>query len=306
MNFLDRRIHLVTGKGGVGRTTVAVALAQAAARTGRRVLLAEIGDPEGGYSAIGRKFGREYLTPEPEPLAEGIMGCHLWAIRGHELFVRSVIPAGPLIKAALASKPLRRFLVAAPSLHEMGVLYHILSLLKQKDGRGRPRHEVFIVDMPATGHTLALTSLPAIILNLLPVGPMARAMREGQSYLNDPANGAAWVVTLPEQLPVSEALELLDGLRSTEMPAGGVILNRMPENPFTDEERDALELLLDETPMHGEIAFQRIGSAEVSSTRLKQGTSVPVWELPEILGPKDEEPAFSLADFLAPLIASTS
>ena len=169
-----------------------------------------------------------------------------------------------------------------------------------------PRHEVFIVDMPATGHTLALTSLPAIILNLLPVGPMARAMRVGQSYLNDPANGAAWVVTLPEQLPVSEALELLDGLRSTEMPAGGVILTRMPENPFTDEERDALELLLDETPMHGEIAFQRIGSAEISSTRLKQETSVPVWELPEILGPKNEEPAFSLADFLAPLIASTS
>jgi anion-transporting ArsA/GET3 family ATPase len=306
MSFLDRRIHLVTGKGGVGRTTVAVALAHAAARAGRRVLLAEIGDPEGGYSAIGRKFGREHLTPEPEPLAEGIMGCQLCAIRGHELFVRSVIPAGPLIKAALASKPLRRFLVAAPSLHEMGVLYHILSLLKAKDRQGRPRHEVFIVDMPATGHTLALTSLPAIILDLLPVGPMARAMREGQSYLNDPTKAAAWVVTLPEQLPVSEALELLDGLRSTEMPAGGVILNRVPEDPFTEEERDALALLLDEKPMHGEVAFRRIGSAQISTARLKQRTSLPVWELPEIFGPGDEEPAFSLADILAPLIAGTS
>jgi anion-transporting ArsA/GET3 family ATPase len=306
MSFLDRRIHLVTGKGGVGRTTVAVALAHAAARAGRRVLLAEIGDPEGGYSAIGRKFGREHLTPDPEPLAEGILGCHLWATRGHELFVRSVIPAGPLIKAVLASKPLRRFLVAAPSLHEMGVLFHILSLLKEKDEQGRPRHEVFIVDMPATGHTLALSSLPAIVLDLLPVGPVARAMREGQRYLNDPAKGAAWVVTLPEQLPVSEALELLDGLRSTEIPAGGVILNRVPENPFTEEERGSLELLLDETPMQGEIAFHRIGSAQVSTARLKQRTSLPVWELPEIFGPEDEEPAFSLADILAPLIARTS
>jgi anion-transporting ArsA/GET3 family ATPase len=306
MSFFDRRIHLVTGKGGVGRTTVAVALAHAVARAGRRVLLAEIGDPEGGYSAIGRKFGREHLTPEPEPLAEGIMGCHLWAIRGHELFARSVIPAGPLIKAALASKPLRRFLVAAPSLHELGVLYHILSLLKEKNEQGRPRHEVFIVDMPATGHTLALTSLPAIILDLLPVGPMARAIREGQSYLNDPTKGAAWVVTLPEQLPVSEALELLGGLRSTEIPTGGVILNRMPKNPFTDEEHDVLELLLDETPMHGEIAFRRIGSAHVSMERLKERASVPVWELPEIVGPADEEPAFSLVDTLTPLIARTS
>lgn len=306
MSFLDRRIHLVTGKGGVGRTTVAVALAHAAGRAGRRVLLAEIGDPEGGYSAIGRKFGREHLTPEPEPLAEGIMGCHLWAARGHELFVRSVIPAGPLIKAVLASKPLRRFLVAAPSLHEMGVLFHMLSLLKEKDEQGRPRHEVFIVDMPATGHTLALSSLPAIVLDLLPVGPIARAMREGQSYLNDPAKGAAWVVTLPEQLPVSETLELLDGLRSTQIPAGGVILNRVPANPFTEEERGSLALLLDATPMQGEIAFHRIGSAQVSMARLKEGTSVPVWELPEIFGPEDEEPAFSLADILAPLIARTS
>ena len=66
MDFLSRRIHLVTGKGGVGRTTVAAALASAAASHGKRVLLTEIGDPEGGYSAIGRKFGREHLTPDPQ------------------------------------------------------------------------------------------------------------------------------------------------------------------------------------------------------------------------------------------------
>ena len=85
IDFLSRRIHLVTGKGGVGRTTLSAALATAAARHGKRVLLTEIGDPEGGYSAIGRKFGREQLTPDPEPLGPpGLRGCHVWATRGQE------------------------------------------------------------------------------------------------------------------------------------------------------------------------------------------------------------------------------
>ena len=92
MDFLSRRIHLITGKGGVGRTTVAAALAVAAASHGKRVLLTEVGDPDGGYSAIGRKFGREHLTPDPEPLGpRDLRGCHVFASRGHELFARKII-----------------------------------------------------------------------------------------------------------------------------------------------------------------------------------------------------------------------
>ena len=56
--------------------------------------------------------------------------------------------------------------------------------------------------MPATGHTLSLTGLPELLLRLVPRGPIAAALREGQSYLNDPKLGAAWVVAIPETLPV--------------------------------------------------------------------------------------------------------
>ncbi len=77
--------------------------------------------------------------------------------------------------------------------------------------------------MPATGHTLALTSLPEILLDALPDGPIPRYMREGQAYLNDPEKGLAWIVTLPELLPVTEALELIDGLRATRVTPAGVI-----------------------------------------------------------------------------------
>lgn len=292
LDILSRRIHLVTGKGGVGRTTVSAALATAAARHGKRVLLTEIGDPEGGYSAIGRKFGREQLTPDPEPLGPpGLRGCHVWATRGQELFARSVIPAGPLIRAALNSKALRKFVTAVPSLYELGVFFHLLTLLQAEDRDGRPEHEVIVADMPATGQTLALTSLPEILLDALPEGPIPRAMREGQVYLNDPTKCVAWVVTLPEVLPVTEALELIDGLRATHVMPAGVLLNRIPEDPFDPEEREALEALLAARPMHGELAFHRIGTAQAAEDRLRAGTELPIVRIPDVHSTEPEAAA---------------
>ncbi|MDJ0869592.1 MAG: ArsA-related P-loop ATPase [Myxococcota bacterium] len=283
IEFLSRRIHLVTGKGGVGRTTVAAALAVAAAQHGRRVLLTQIGDPEGGYSAIGRKFGRDHLTPDPEPLGPpGLRGCHVWAARGQELFAHSVIPAGPLIRAALRSRALRKLVDAVPSLYELGVFFHLLRLLQATRPDGAFEHEVIVADMPATGQTLALTSLPEILLDALPDGPIPRYMREGQAFLNDPAKGVAWVVTLPELLPATEALELVEGLRATQVTPAGILLNRIPEDPFEPEERRALDALLKERPVHGALAFEQIGTARAAEQQLRSQTDVPVFGLPEL------------------------
>lgn len=279
--LLSRRIHLVTGKGGVGRTTVAAALARVAAAQGKRVLLTEVGDPEGGPSPIGRKFGKTHLSPDPEPLGPpGLWGCHVWATRGHELFARSVIPAGPLIRAALRSKTLRKFVAAVPSLYELGLFYHLLTLLQATNERGEPEYEVVVADMPATGQTLALTSLPEILIDALPDGPIPRYMREGQAYLNDPEKGLAWVVTLPELLPVTEAVELIEGLRATKVTPAGVILNRTPEDPFDAEEREALALLLAQRPMHGELGFRQTGAAREARAQLEEATDLPIYELP--------------------------
>jgi anion-transporting ArsA/GET3 family ATPase len=305
MDFLSRRIHLVTGKGGVGRTSVAAALAIAAASHGKRVLLTEIGDPDGGYSAIGRRFGHESLTPDPQPLGPpGLSGCHVWATRGHELFAHSVVPAGPLIRAALRSKALRKFVTAVPSLYELGVFFHLLTLLQATQADGSPTHEVIVADMPATGQTLALTSLPGILLDALPDGPIPRYMRQGQAYLNDPAQGVAWVVTLPEVLPVTEALELIEGLRATQVSPAGVILNRIPSDPFEPEERAALAELLAEQPMHGELTFERIGAARSARALLVAGTDVPVIDLPELPEATQGELPMALSQLLAPLMES--
>jgi arsenite-transporting ATPase len=282
--FLDGRIHLITGKGGVGRTTVAVAMARAAAieRKGGRVLLTEIGEPEDGHSAVGRALGHTNLRDNPEPVAPGIDACQLHARIGHELFARTVIPAGPLVVAALRSKALVRFMTAAPSFHELGVLYHFLRLLDLEDDRGRPRYGTEIVDMPATGHTLALTGLPDIVLRVVPRGPVAEAVRRGQQLLNDPRVSGAWVVTLPEQLPVTEAIELVEGLRATAVPVRGIFLNRHLDDPFDAEERALVEAMLARRRLPGQLSFERMAMVRESLARLSRETGITPVPLPEI------------------------
>jgi len=299
-DWLSRRIHLVTGKGGVGRTTVAATLARIAAAQDKRVLLTEIGDSEGGPSGIGGKFGKTRLTPDPEPLGPpGLSGCHVSATRGHELFAHSVIPAGPLIRTALRSKTLRKFVAAVPSLYELGIFYHLLTLLQETNERGEPEHEVVVADMPATGQTLALTSLPEILLDALPDGPIPRYMREGQEFLNDPEKGLAWVVTLPELLPVTEAVELIEGLRATHVTPAGVVLNRVPDDPFDPEEREALADLMADYPMHGELGFRQTGAACEARAQLASACDLPVFELPLLSEDGPEAASQSLPERLS-------
>ena len=164
----------------------------------------------------------------------------------------------------------------------MGVFFQLLNYLRATGRNGEPEYPLILVDMPATGHTLSLTGLPELLLRLMPRGPIATALREGQGYLNDPEQAAAWVVTLPETLPVSEALELLLGLTQTAMPVGGVIVNRIPVDPFTGAERAALKPLLTEHDVLGGEGFRRPELAARETARLRAGTQVPMYTLPEL------------------------
>ncbi len=280
-SILDRlmrqRLALITGKGGVGRTTVAAAMALVTARAGRRVLLTELGDQDAsGYSHVGHQFGRDDIPSDPVELAPGLFACTLTARKGHELFLQTVLPVAALVRAALRSKAVRKFLNAVPSFYEMGLFYHMLSLLRKEDEEGNQLYELMIIDMPATGHTLAITGLPATLLKLLPEGPIVEELQAGLDIINDPEQTSAWVVTLPEVLPVSECLELIEGLDESETPVGGVVLNRLPHDPFTEEERQALAPLLEHSPTFGSLAFERIAGARQAMARLASSIDRPL------------------------------
>ncbi len=275
--LLSHRVILVTGKGGVGRTTCTAALALTAARAGKRVMVAEIQEPtRQTWSPLARLFEESLLPSDSTPLAEGLWGVMLDSRKGTEAFLGSVFNVKALARLAMRTPPLLRFLDAAPSFHEMGIFYHVMEILRAQDHEGAHLYDLLVVDMPATGHTLALTGLPRVLLSLVNRGPMARALREGNQVLKDPAQTTALVVTIPEPLPVSETMELVDGLRASTVAVGGVVVNRIPRDPFTPQERLALADILPREPIAGRVEVDRISRARDSLDRLERGLDFPM------------------------------
>jgi anion-transporting ArsA/GET3 family ATPase len=267
---LSPRLHLITGKGGVGRTSVAVALARAFAERGERVLLLEAADDEGTEarpdqpSPLALAFGEALkgraslpsasapLRVPLSPLTEGgatprgsVYVGQLVAREGHELFLRSLLPVERLIKAALSSQALSRFLGAAPSMYELGLFYHLWRVTEDA------RVSKVVIDLPATGHTLALTRLPDQLTRMVRRGPVVEALQRGKEVLTHPQRASVWVVALPERLPVSEALDLSRELERDGFPTAGFVLNRTPLLSLSEEARAQLHACLQETLAEG-------------------------------------------------------
>jgi anion-transporting ArsA/GET3 family ATPase len=295
--LLPLRAVLVTGKGGVGKTTVAASLARFAAAQGKRVLCAEmVGDP-GATSALADALGVESLEVEPITVAPNLQAVLLAPHLGHTRFLRDVLPMKLLADAAMRSAAIRRFLAAAPTFPEMGVLYRLLDLVRMKRRDGSDEHEMIIVDLPATGHALALAQIPASLLRVIPTGPIAAAVKEGLDLLMDRQRTGALVVTLPETLPVSEALELIRGIQQHDIPLAHVFVNRVPFDPFSEEEREAVRgLLSGRGPTLGERTMERIDRARVSLGRLRREVTVPITALQDVWldGPRLAEEMASL------------
>lgn len=259
--YFKPRLQLITGKGGVGRTTVAIALAQAFVEQGLKVLLLEVRDadselhhdPEQSQRAQDSMLGRSLsqslgqdqvfaLGEIPLMISPKLWAAQLIAEEGHRGFLRSIIPSDRLVKAALESKALSRFLRSAPSMHELGIFYH----LKYFDEC--TEYDKIVIDMPATGHTLALSQLPDRIANIIKKGQIVDALRSGMQRITDPKSASMWIVTLAEKLPLSEAQEVSEALLKDDIQAAGVICNRGLKRTLTDDEQALLQHILTDTP----------------------------------------------------------
>ncbi|MBX3263693.1 MAG: ArsA family ATPase [Labilithrix sp.] len=295
--LLPLRAVLVTGKGGVGKTTVAASLARFAAQSGKRVLVTEIAGEGATSSALADALGIAGVQEEPHEIAPNLRVAALAPALGHQRFLRDVLPMKLLADAAMRAGAIRRFLSAAPTFPEMGVLYRLLDLVRAKRKDGADEHEMIIVDLPATGHALALAQIPASLLRVIPTGPIAAAVREGLELLRDPARTGAVVVTLPETLPVSEAIELVQGIEEHRIPLAQLFVNRVPFDPFSDEEREFVRSVLDaRPPTLGERTLERIDRARVALGRVAEAVSAPIGVLQDVWldGPRLAEEMASL------------
>lgn len=281
-DLAQRRLVIVTGKGGVGKSVVAAALGRAVAQTGRRVLLTEIAPTEDTPSHLRASLDCGRLTNEPALVGERMWAALLTPTAGHHRFLADTLPLKLLADAAMRSAGIKRFLNAAPGFSDMGVMYRMLDFLRRRHPDGSEMYEQCIVDSPATGHALALAQIPELLSRIIPGGPIVRAAREGLAYLTDPARCAALIVTLPETLPITESLELRDGLARHKVPVAGVVVNRVPPNPFSKEERAALDGAMNGKDVLGQRELRRISRAETALALLEAKEGAAFLTLPEL------------------------
>jgi hypothetical protein len=213
--LLARRLIVVTGKGGAGKTTIATALGLLAARQGRRTLVAEVGERQHIPGLLGR--------PEPAQagievdLAPGLSGISIDPDRALADWLRAL---GGRVSARvlLSSNTFQYFVAAAPGAREVLSMVKLLELSENEDRPGRKRkgdaYDLVILDAPATGHALALLSSPRTFAGLARVGPIAAQTRLVSDLLKDPERSGYVAVAQGTEMAVAETLELREGLHS--------------------------------------------------------------------------------------------
>src|SRR5438876_1151261 len=199
-SLVERRLHFVVGKGGVGKTTVAAALALTLARRGRRTLAVEM---EPGRRLAG------LLGREADPRLSVL---HVDGRAALEEYLNLVIPVKRLLATVFASKIYQYFVAAAPGLKELMTVGKIWYEATRSEGGG-PAWDAIVVDAPATGHSLQYLRMPQAARETFGAGLVQREASKITELLRDRRATAVHLVTLAEEMPVIEALEVVVTLR---------------------------------------------------------------------------------------------
>jgi len=288
---LDRRLVYVTGKGGVGKTTVAAALGMAAARAGKRTVICEVAEQE----RITAAFGHAPAGFAETEVAPNLSAFSVDPLKAQEEWLRHQLRSGALAGLLGQSRIFQYLTAAAPGLAEvvtMGKIWE-LAQLQRRTAKAAP-YDLVIVDAPATGHGLALLRAPRTFADIARVGPIRNHAQTIHSFTADPSVTAVLAVALAEEMPVNETIDLEDRLAADMgIELSGVFVNGVLPERFSGAEAEAMQSVDGAgSPAAREAlaaalrAHERARAQRSQVARLKRGVDAAVATLPFVLSPE--------------------
>ncbi len=302
-SLLQRRLIFVTGKGGVGKSTVSIALGMLAARRGKRTIVAELASQD----RVGRAFGHDEVKFEEVELAERLYTISIDPQSAMEEYLR--VKTGALGQALGSSRLFAAFAMATPGMRELlsvGKAWELAQLKRRTSGADA--YDLVIVDSPAAGHGVGILRTPRTFAEIARVGPIAHQGHTIAATIADREFTAVVAVTTAEEMPVNETLWLRDQLRADELALDAVIVNaRYPER-FSAEEATELAAVRDRAGTRITGAALRAALSEHARAdaqteqlrRLHDGLGFEPIELPYLFAEEFGRPELELlADALA-------
>ncbi len=281
--LFDRRLIFVTGKGGVGKSTVATALGMVAARRGLRTIVAELASQE----RVGRAFDRQGRTFEEVELAENLFTISVDPQHAMEEYLR--VKTGAVGQALGQSRLFGAFAMATPGMRELlsvGKLWELAQHERRTDGGDV--YDLVLVDSPAAGHGVGILRTPRTFAEIARVGPIAHQAGVIAATIADPAFTAVIAVATAEEMPVNETLWLRDALAEEQLTLEATIANACYPQRFSVRERAALAKARKRTkePLTGAALgaalseHARMQRQREQLARLREGLATDLVELP--------------------------
>ena len=249
-SVLDRKLLVITGKGGVGKTTIATAIGLLAVRSGRRAIVVEVGEE----SRLPGLFGMAAPRPGVERrLEKRLSSISIDPDRALLEWLQAL--GGRVSGRVLASSgTFQYFAAAAPGAKELVAMMKVWQLTRDGGRRtGSGGYDLVVLDAPATGHALGMLGSPQTFGAIARVGPIAGQTRQVQELLENPSHTAYLAVALGTEMAVTEALELQDGLRrQLRRSLAAVIVNALLPRRFTAAELRRIVSLSEDAARSGD------------------------------------------------------
>ena len=313
----DRRLLFVTGKGGVGKSTVAAALGVAAARRGLRTLVAELG----GQGRVAALLGADGASPDDDRAADGERALderlHATAIDPRAALDEYLaLRAGPLGDVLAGSRTFHGFVAATPGMRELLAVGKAWELAQpRRRTPGAAPYDLVIVDAPASGHGLGERRTRRTFAEIAKVGPIASQGRQLDASLTDPAFTAVVAVALAEETPVNETLALRARLRDElGIELAATVVNALVPDRFGPRQAQTVARALDgagadASPLvraalaAARSEHRRASAQRAQLRRLADGLGAAPLELPYLFTPTVDRAALdALADRLDALL----